>query len=188
MLMMMLRTRAHAAGTVITSAAAARTRTGFCTFPSGPATRSIPVAPAHPYNYQLPRRPRCFPVPLRTFASSAHPHATPSPTHPPTYNATMTEFYNLKAELPSGKAYDFEQLKGKVVLIVNVASKWCVSAVECFLQHKTYRLRTVDSHPNTRASRRSTTSTSRGTLSSSDSHPTRYVTPSKRFSGRSAAH
>ncbi|KAI0342801.1 glutathione peroxidase [Trametopsis cervina] len=35
----------------------------------------------------------------------------------------MTEFYNLKAELPSGKAYDFEQLKGKVVLIVNVASK-----------------------------------------------------------------
>ncbi|KAG1744059.1 thioredoxin-like protein [Suillus paluster] len=32
-------------------------------------------------------------------------------------------FYDLKAELPSGKTYDFEQLKGKVVLIVNVASK-----------------------------------------------------------------
>ncbi|KAG1798199.1 thioredoxin-like protein [Suillus plorans] len=32
-------------------------------------------------------------------------------------------FYDLKAELPSGQAYDFEQLKGKVVLIVNVASK-----------------------------------------------------------------
>ncbi|KAG0692267.1 thioredoxin-like protein [Suillus ampliporus] len=32
-------------------------------------------------------------------------------------------FYDLKAELPSGQTYDFEQLKGKVVLIVNVASK-----------------------------------------------------------------
>ncbi|KAI0331906.1 glutathione peroxidase [Cubamyces sp. BRFM 1775] len=32
-------------------------------------------------------------------------------------------FYELKAQLPGGKTYDFEQLKGKVVLIVNVASK-----------------------------------------------------------------
>ncbi|KAG2072781.1 glutathione peroxidase, partial [Suillus decipiens] len=32
-------------------------------------------------------------------------------------------FYDLKTELPSGQTYDFEQLKGKVVLIVNVASK-----------------------------------------------------------------
>ena len=40
---------------------------------------------------------------------------------------TMTSFYELKAELPGGKTYDFEQLKGKVVLIVNVASKWYVS-------------------------------------------------------------
>jgi glutathione peroxidase-family protein len=36
----------------------------------------------------------------------------------------MSNFYNLKAKLPGGKEYDFEQLKGKVVLIVNVASKW----------------------------------------------------------------
>jgi len=37
----------------------------------------------------------------------------------------MSEFYNLKATLPGDKPkeYDFEQLKGKVVLIVNVASK-----------------------------------------------------------------
>jgi len=35
----------------------------------------------------------------------------------------MSDFYNLKAKLPGGKEYDFEQLKGKVVLIVNVASK-----------------------------------------------------------------
>ncbi|KAL4252290.1 Glutathione peroxidase [Abortiporus biennis] len=35
----------------------------------------------------------------------------------------MSAFYNLKAELPNGSAYDFESLKGKVVLIVNTASK-----------------------------------------------------------------
>lgn len=35
-------------------------------------------------------------------------------------------FYDLKAELPSSDIYDFNQLKGKVVLIVNVASQWCV--------------------------------------------------------------
>lgn len=47
-----------------------------------------------------------------------------------TYTTTMSEspFYKLKAELPNGQTYDFEQLKGKVVLIVNVASKWCVQS------------------------------------------------------------
>ena len=35
-----------------------------------------------------------------------------------------SSFYTLKATLPGGKTYDFEQLKGKVVLIVNTASKW----------------------------------------------------------------
>jgi len=35
----------------------------------------------------------------------------------------MSEFHNLKAQLPGSKEYDFEQLKGKVVLVVNVASK-----------------------------------------------------------------
>ena len=41
---------------------------------------------------------------------------------------TMSGFYDLKAELPGGKAYSFEELKGKVVLIVNVASKWYAMA------------------------------------------------------------
>lgn len=36
----------------------------------------------------------------------------------------MSEFYNLKAKLAGNEGYDFEQLKGKVVLVVNVASKW----------------------------------------------------------------
>jgi glutathione peroxidase-family protein len=37
---------------------------------------------------------------------------------------TPISFYDLKADLPGGKVYDFSQLKGKVVLIVNVASAW----------------------------------------------------------------
>ena len=39
-------------------------------------------------------------------------------------------FYSLKAELPSGKTYDFADLKGKTVLIVNTASKWYVLFTE----------------------------------------------------------
>ena len=40
-------------------------------------------------------------------------------------SATPT-FHDLKADLPGDKTYDFDQLKGKVVLIVNVASRWYV--------------------------------------------------------------
>jgi len=36
---------------------------------------------------------------------------------------SASPFYDLKADLPGGKEYDFADLKGKVVLIVNVASK-----------------------------------------------------------------
>ncbi|KAG8861594.1 Glutathione peroxidase 2 [Serendipita sp. 411] len=35
----------------------------------------------------------------------------------------MTSFYDLKAELPRSQTYSFDQLKGKVVLIVNTASE-----------------------------------------------------------------
>ncbi|KAG5646941.1 hypothetical protein DXG03_001664 [Asterophora parasitica] len=38
----------------------------------------------------------------------------------------MSTFYSLKAERPGGKVYDFADLKGKTVLIVNVASAWYV--------------------------------------------------------------
>jgi len=34
-----------------------------------------------------------------------------------------TSFYDLKAEQPGGNTFEFEQLKGKVVLIVNTASQ-----------------------------------------------------------------
>ncbi|KAF9048427.1 glutathione peroxidase-like protein [Panaeolus papilionaceus] len=37
--------------------------------------------------------------------------------------STESSFYSLKAELPGGKTFDFADLKGKTVLIVNVASK-----------------------------------------------------------------
>lgn len=35
----------------------------------------------------------------------------------------VESFYELKAEMPGGKVYDFADLKGKVVLIVNTASQ-----------------------------------------------------------------
>jgi len=35
----------------------------------------------------------------------------------------MSEFYALKATAPNGSEFSFDELKGKVVLIVNVASK-----------------------------------------------------------------
>ncbi|CAE7148088.1 unnamed protein product [Rhizoctonia solani] len=43
-------------------------------------------------------------------------HTTPTPS-------TMSTFYDLKAATPRSEEYSFDQLKGKVVLIVNVASK-----------------------------------------------------------------
>ncbi len=39
-------------------------------------------------------------------------------------DANAKSFYELSASLPGGKTYKFDELKGKVVLIVNVASKW----------------------------------------------------------------
>lgn len=41
--------------------------------------------------------------------------------------AAMSGFYSLKAELPNGDVFDFADLKGKTVLIVNIASKWYVA-------------------------------------------------------------
>lgn len=46
-------------------------------------------------------------------------------------NSMLTEsvFYSLKAERPSGEFYNFSDLKGKTVLIVNVASEWYVTTM-----------------------------------------------------------
>jgi hypothetical protein len=51
-----------------------------------------------------------------------HPHP-----HRLTLSFDMSSFYDLKADLPGGKTYDFDQLRGKVVLVVNVASQWSVN-------------------------------------------------------------
>lgn len=49
-------------------------------------------------------------------------------SHFASFTPVMSEsaFYSLKADLPSGKTYDFADLKGKTVLIVNTASNWYV--------------------------------------------------------------
>lgn len=83
------------------------------------------------------KRDRNFVLMLRQAADllrTVRPSSTPSHLRfrphrqtfvsPTNFYRTMSEFYNLKAKLPGDKVYDFEQLKGKVVLVVNVASKW----------------------------------------------------------------
>ena len=52
--------------------------------------------------------------------------STTKPHIPRTIMSESSEFYSLKAQLPSGKIYDFAELQGKTVLIVNVASNWYV--------------------------------------------------------------
>lgn len=50
---------------------------------------------------------------------AAYPQRPFSTTPPP---LNMSTFYDLKAEKPNGEVLPFEELKGKVVLIVNTAS------------------------------------------------------------------
>ena len=66
------------------------------------------------------------------------------------YSTMSTEpgFHALKADLPAGDTYDFAQLKGKTVLVVNVASQWYVynQLVYGVVIHTC----AVDSHLNTK--------------------------------------
>ncbi|KAH9442085.1 hypothetical protein MJO29_014695 [Puccinia striiformis f. sp. tritici] len=51
-------------------------------------------------------------------------HLTRSPPPSPAQHSTnMSKFHELKAVLATGNQFDFSQTKGKVVLVVNVASK-----------------------------------------------------------------
>lgn len=110
---------------------------------------------------RLPQPPSPLALPSRIVAFS-------------TTAVAMSKFYELKTELPNGKTYDFAQLKGKVVLIVNVASKWYALSPS-FLASSVSPCCAAVSHLSTRVSRACTTSTRRRALSSSASPATRYV-------------
>lgn len=63
---------------------------------------------------------------ITSTTSNLRKKTTPRAIAPFTYYSTMsaaTSFYDLKPEDKSGEPFSFDQLKGKVVLVVNVASK-----------------------------------------------------------------
>lgn len=67
---------------------------------------------------------RSFTLVTQSTHPSTHPLSTTSPIAYSTAAMSNTSgFYSLKAELPNGQTFDFADLKGKTVLIVNVASK-----------------------------------------------------------------
>lgn len=84
-----------------------------------PVSRSFPHSLPSITSVSLPRN---F-FPLKYY----HPRAFATTT---ASSSEMSSFYSLKATLPGNKEYDFAQLKGKVVLIVNVASAWYVLVLQ----------------------------------------------------------
>lgn len=64
-------------------------------------------------------------LPVAFVSNQQHSHLSSSSQAMSESKSTAKSFYDLKAELPNGSIFNFEDLKGKVVLIVNVASKWC---------------------------------------------------------------
>ena len=126
---------------------------------------------------------------LSLFVSSSREYSsTPSSNQREQQSNKMTagvDFYSLNAPLPGkDKVYDFDQLKGKVVLIVNVASKWFVPQLythldgifsHSFFSLHPFYLSTVDSLPSTRVSKRCIRNSKTAASSSSDSLATRYV-------------
>lgn len=67
-----------------------------------------------------------------------------------------SKFYSLRAAFPGDKTFDFADLKGKTVLIVNTASRWYALGHSAGVRFITG---TVASLLNIRAYRRSMTST-----------------------------
>lgn len=62
------------------------------------------------------------PVPISSFVRPATRYTSIS-LFASKERVTMVQFYDLKADKPKGEQYDFATLHGKVVLIVNTASK-----------------------------------------------------------------
>ncbi len=57
--------------------------------------------------------------------------------------STESVFYSLKAERPGGGFYNFADLKGKTVLIVNVASKWYVTTMHAGIRMLKEKIKVV---------------------------------------------
>lgn len=74
--------------------------------------------------YQRSQRRTLHSVPTTTLSTKARQHSCYLIVNRTmSSKSTAQTFYDLKADLPGGNVYDFEQLKGKVVLVVNVASQ-----------------------------------------------------------------
>lgn len=116
---------------------------------------------------------------ILVFNNSPHKKQTTRPIT--TTRVNMSGFYSLKADLPGGKTYDFADLKGKTVLVVNVASQWYGGShfQICVILISTPP---VDSPPNTQVFKVCMTSTKTRDLLSLDSLATRRV-HSYAFSG-----
>ncbi|KAI9228865.1 MAG: glutathione peroxidase [Piptocephalis tieghemiana] len=83
------------------------------TAPPAPAT-STETGPAQAAPTGTAPAPAPAPVPVR---------GTPATTAEPSTGKSPSEFYGLSAKTAKGENFSFEQLRGKVVLIVNTASK-----------------------------------------------------------------
>ena len=80
-----------------------------------PLSTELPSSPHHPPAQPQPR--------LSLLRLASRPLARAAYTPPHTRLFSMVSFYDLKAQRPKGTELEFGELKGKVVLIVNTASK-----------------------------------------------------------------
>lgn len=93
------------------------------------ATFSTAISPPVPRpRRHCAQRARSLSTTLAKLASTSSPEMSESNDNPT--GTTPQSFYNLKAALPGEDKYlNFEELRGKVVLVVNVASQWSVSLI-----------------------------------------------------------
>ncbi|CAE6440520.1 unnamed protein product [Rhizoctonia solani] len=93
-------------------------------YTSSRVARPVPIKGPGPRLAWTPSyiSPHTSNLPLKYLTTSVAPnyHRT---LHTTTTLSIMSTFYDLKAATPRGEEYSFDQLKGNVVLVVNVASK-----------------------------------------------------------------
>ena len=86
------------------------------------AARTPPTLRQHPRPFS--HRPRLCLDSVPSYSSQLVPTSSSRTFSTTPLAMSDAGFYSLKATAPGNKPYEFEQLKGKVVLIVNTASKW----------------------------------------------------------------